>query len=88
MSDVRFNTGGDLSRSEAFFKQLDERPIGDRLDFWSEGGNYLMPNSRQSLPFADRFHSYSPEEHPDRDLSVTTVAPDLLTPLGAAGYSA
>jgi hypothetical protein len=130
--DVRFNTGGDLTKSEAFLKSVAalplarERgrlfvivgratfsagiyaaallkelapvtvvgePVGDRLDFWSEGGNYVMPNSKLSLHYADRFHSYSPAEYPerrpyDRDLSVKTLAPDLPVHLTAAEYFA
>ncbi|MEO5872990.1 MAG: hypothetical protein ABIT91_24335 [Gemmatimonadaceae bacterium] len=128
--DVRFNTGGDLTKSEGFLKKLSELPmakqkghlfvivgnqtfsagiyaaalvkeltgalivgesVGDRLDFWSEGGNYLMPNSKLSLHYADRFHSYSPAEYPerkpyDRDLSVTTLEPDLPAPLASVEY--
>jgi hypothetical protein len=128
--DVRFNTGGDLSKSEGFLKAIAKlpmakekgrlfvvvgnptfsagiyaaalvkeltsalivgEPVGDRLDFWSEGGNYLMPNSKLSLHYADRFHSYSPVEYPerkpyDRDLSVATLEPDLPTPLTSAEY--
>jgi len=56
------------------------------LDFWSEGGNLLTPNSRLSLRFADRLHSYSPIRRPefdqylikDTDLSITNPAPEIL----------
>ncbi len=72
----------------ALLKQLTRvviagEPAGDVLDFWSEGGNLLLPNTRLTLHFADGFHSYSPIEHPEfrpynYDLSVSSVAPDLL----------
>lgn len=68
--------------------------FGDKLDFWSEGGNLLTPNSRLSLHFADRFHSYSEAMHPendpylitDTDLSITNPGPDVLLPVTARDY--
>ncbi len=56
-------------------------PAGDRLDFWSEGGNVILPNSGLAIHFADAFHSYSRKEYPDRkpyfeDLSIDSLAPD------------
>jgi hypothetical protein len=58
-----------------------ERP-GEGLDFWAEGGNYVLPNSRLSMHYANGFHSYSTVEHPEFapyafDLSVS--ADDRLT---------
>ena len=38
-------------------------PLGDALDYWSEGGNIVLPNSRLTMHYADRFHSYSNIEH-------------------------
>lgn len=32
---------------------------GDRLDFWAEGGNVTLPNSKINLHYADRAHLYS-----------------------------
>ena len=71
-------------------------PVGDELDFWSEGGNLLMPNSRLSLHFADRFHSMSAVEHPefkqylvnDTDLSITGSTPDTVVKMSASDYFA
>ncbi|HWP55916.1 MAG TPA: hypothetical protein VN476_17430, partial [Pyrinomonadaceae bacterium] len=70
--------------------------FGDVLDFWSEGGNLLTPNSRLSLHFADRLHSYSPTRQPefdqylvkDTDLSITNPAPDILVKMTARDYFA
>jgi hypothetical protein len=130
--DLRFNTGGDLSRSEAFFKRIAELPLarrrgalflvtgratfsagifaaallkqstsalivgespGDRLDFWAEGGNYVLPNSGLTVHYADQFHSYSRTEYADRkpyvrDLSISSLDPDFTTPLSAHDYFA
>jgi hypothetical protein len=71
-------------------------PFGDELDFWAEGGNAVAPNSRLSLHYADRFHSYSAVDHPelkpylvtDTDLSVTRPSPDLLVKMSARDYFA
>ncbi len=70
--------------------------FGDGLDFWSEGGNLLTPNSRLSLHFADRLHSYSPIVRPefdqylikDTDLSITHPGPDILVKMTARDYFA
>ena len=56
-------------------------PVGDGLDFWSEGGNFSLPNSGLVVHFANAFHSYSRKEYPERkpyfaDLSIDTLAPD------------
>ena len=71
-------------------------PIGDILEIWSEGGNLLTPNSKLSLHFADRLHSYSPLERPefrqylvtDTDLSITNPGPDILVRMTAREYFA
>jgi hypothetical protein len=71
-------------------------PFGDVLDFWSEGGNLLTPNSRLSLHFADRLHSYSPRVRPefdqylvkDTDLSITNPGLDVLVKMTARDYFA
>jgi len=57
-------------------------PVGDELDFWSEGGNIRLPNSGLTVHYANGFHSYSPREYPDRkpyfsDMSVTSLQPDV-----------
>ena len=71
-------------------------PIGDVLEIWSEGGNLLTPNSKLSLHFADRLHSYSPLVRPefekylvkDTDLSITNPGPDILVKMTARDYFA
>ena len=71
-------------------------PIGDVLEIWSEGGNLLTPNSKLSLHFADRLHSYSPIRRPefdqylvrDTDLSVANPGPDFLIKMTARDYFA
>jgi hypothetical protein len=71
-------------------------PIGDVLEIWSEGGNLLTPNSKLSLHFADRLHSYSPVERPefsqylvtDTDLSITDAMPDIMVRMSARDYFA
>lgn len=71
-------------------------PIGDILEIWSEGGNLLTPNSRLSLHYADRLHSYSPLERrefrqylvTDTDLSITNAMPDIPVRMSARDYFA
>ena len=71
-------------------------PIGDILEIWSEGGNLLTPNSKLSLHFADRLHSYSPLVRPefdqylvkDTDLSIANPGPDVLVKMTARDYFA
>lgn len=69
-------------------------PAGDELDFWAEGGNLLLPNSKLTLHYADRFHSYSPVPRPDAtpylylDLAVTTVQPHYPVALRWRDYLA
>ena len=57
-------------------------PVGDVLDTWSEGGNIVLPNSKLTMHYADRFHSYSNVEHPDykpyvRDYSLPRFRIDV-----------
>lgn len=71
-------------------------PVGDELDFWAEGGNVVMPNSKLTLHYADRFHSYSPRERAElkqylwtsSDLSITDAAPDIIVKMKARDYFA
>jgi len=71
-------------------------PIGDILEIWSEGGNLLTPNSKLSLHFADRLHSYSNLVRPefdqylvkDTDLSITNPGVDILVKMTARDYFA
>jgi hypothetical protein len=69
-------------------------PVGDELDFWAEGGNILLPNSKLTLHYADQFHSYSRIERPElkpfinTDLSVDTLQPQKLVRLSFRDYLA
>jgi hypothetical protein len=69
-------------------------PAGEGLDYWSEGGNMVLPNSKLSMHYADRFHSYSSTPHPLQqpylylDLDVPSLTPDVLVRLTAKDYFA
>ena len=67
--------------------------VGDRLDYWSEGGNINLPNSKIAIHFADSFHRYSRKEYPDRkpyfeELSIDSLAPDYPASPSFADYIA
>jgi hypothetical protein len=67
-------------------------PAGDRLDFWAEGGNILLPNSGLAAHFANGPHSYS--RAPCQrglycmDASAPNLDPDVRTSLTWADYLA
>jgi hypothetical protein len=69
-------------------------PVGDVLETWSEGGNYLLPHTKLTMHYTNGFHSYTPREYPDRkpywypDLSVTEVGPDIPVEVTLAQYLA
>lgn len=68
-------------------------PVADKLDFWAEGGNVVLPNSKLTLHFADRFHSYSRREFPHRkpyvrDLSLGALMPHSIVEPSFADYLA
>jgi hypothetical protein len=68
-------------------------PVGDRLDFWAEGGQIVLPNSRVAIWYSNGFHRYSQVEHPEHlpyfeQLSVPALAPDVMTRLSSADYLA
>jgi len=68
-------------------------PVGDRLDYWSEGGNINLPNSKIAIHFADSFHRYSHKEYPDRkpyfeELSIDSLAPDCPVSPSFVDYAA
>ena len=55
---------------------------GDQLDWWAEGGNVELPNSKLTVHYSNGFHGYSKREYSDRqpyffDLDVDTLAPDF-----------
>jgi hypothetical protein len=72
-------------------------PVGDRLDFWAEGGTFNLPNSFIQVHYASGRHVY---DGPCRDRAtcfwlndrypvlVQTLAPDILTPLTFDAYRA
>lgn len=67
-------------------------PVGDVLDFWSEGGNIRLPNSGYDAHFANGFHSYSPAPCPEglpcKDLNVESLDPHVLATPSFADYRA
>jgi hypothetical protein len=70
-------------------------PAGEGVeDFWAEGGNLRMPNSRLTLHFADRVHSYAAvKRHPRSphtayELHVDGITPRLAAPLTSRDYFA
>lgn len=70
-------------------------PVGDRLDFWAEGGTLILPNAFVEVHYAAGRHVYNA---PCRDTSqcfwlnarypvrVRTLAPDIAAPLTFAAY--
>ena len=70
-------------------------PAGDTMDYWAEGGNWLLPNSGMSLHYANRFHSYSAAPHPDvspaeiwLDIAAPDITPSIPGVLRAKDYFA
>lgn len=56
--------------------------VGDELDYWSEGGNIILPNSDLTVHFANAYHSYSEEPCPKDvpcflDLNSPDLRPDI-----------
>jgi hypothetical protein len=67
-------------------------PVGDGLDFWSEGGNIILSYSGLAAHFANGAHSLSPAACPTRDycddMSVDSLQPDIPAALSWADYTA
>lgn len=68
-------------------------PVGDRLDFWAEGGEILLPYSHAVIHYSNGFHGYSGKDHPENrpyyeELNVSSLGPDVAAPLRAADYFA
>jgi len=68
-------------------------PVGDRLDYWAEGGEIILPNSSAVIAYSNGFHRYSTIEYPGyrpyyEALAVPRLAPDLVTPLSSSDYFA
>lgn len=70
-------------------------PVGDRLDFWAEGGSFNLPNSFVQVHYATGRHIYNGpcsdratcfwlnERYPVR---VRTIEPEIAAPLTFAAY--
>jgi hypothetical protein len=68
-------------------------PVGDRLDYWAEGGPIVLPNSGVAIWYSNGFHRYSQTDYPENrpyyeELSIPGLAPDVATPLTSADYFA
>ena len=67
-------------------------PVGDEMDFWSEGGNIILPNSGLAAHFANGAHSYSTAPCPEGikclDMNAPSLTPDIQTPLSWQDYKA
>ena len=68
-------------------------PVGDKLDFWAEGGELVLPNSHLTLRYSNGFHKYSRAEYPQfkpyfMQLHVSDLTPDVLIQLSAKDYFA
>jgi len=67
---------------------------GEGMEFWAEGGNLRMPNSRLTLHYADRMHRYSRIKHPptapyiDTELYADRITPEVAAPLSSRDYFA
>jgi hypothetical protein len=66
-------------------------PVGDRLDFWAEGGELTLPNSRAAINYSNGFHRYSSVDYPEyrpyyEELRIPSLEPDVPAPLSSAVY--
>lgn len=67
-------------------------PVGDELDYWSEGGNVVLPNSGLTVHFTNGCHSLSNVERPElepyfwADLDVEDLAPDVPVEASSDDY--
>ncbi len=69
--------------------------VGDRLDFWAEGGSFNLPNAFVQVHYASARHRYNGPCR-DRDtcfwlndrypVRVRTLEPDIAAPLTFAAY--
>jgi hypothetical protein len=68
-------------------------PVGDRIDYWAEGGQIVLPNSGVVIWYSNGFHRYSQTDYRENqpyyeELSIPALAPDISTPLLSADYFA
>ena len=66
-------------------------PVGDRLDFWAEGGDIVLPNSRVVIRYSNGFHRYSGMDYPEHrpyyeELNIRTLDPDVAAPMSSTDY--
>jgi hypothetical protein len=70
-------------------------PVGDRLDFWAEGGAFELPNSSIRVLFTSGRHNYGIAPCEDENcfwlnllypVRVESLEPDLPAPLTYAAY--
>ena len=76
--------------SPAFFVG---EPVGDRLDYWAEGGEIVLPYSGVVIWYSNGFHRYSQVSYPENqpyyeELSIPALGPDASTPLSSTDYFA
>jgi hypothetical protein len=66
-------------------------PPGDRLDYWAEGGEIVLPNSGAAIWYSNGFHRYSTKEYPANrpyyeELRIQDLRLELATPLTSRDY--
>jgi hypothetical protein len=90
--------------SVGYLKQADPKrvaivgePVGDRLEFWSEGSVVLLNRLDIAVLYATERHDYRTGCRPYRDchasvvrnpISVPSLAPDIAAPLTLEAYRA
>ena len=67
--------------------------VGDRLDFWAEGGKLVLPNSHEVISYSNGFHRYSSVDYPEyqpyyEELRITSLEPDVAAPMSSKDYFA
>jgi hypothetical protein len=65
--------------------------VGDRLDFWAEGGDIVLPNSLAVIRYSNGFHRYSGASYPQlqpyyEELSIPSLTLDISAPLSSKDY--
>ncbi|MDJ0642608.1 MAG: hypothetical protein QNJ15_07310 [Erythrobacter sp.] len=65
-------------------------PVGDRIDYWAEGGNIRLPNSNLVAHFSNGAHHYSrgpcPTDDYCLDINIEGLGPDTPVFLSWADY--